>query len=88
MRNSTHSVMSHDFSRAPQANIPRSRFDRSHGHKTTFDSGYLIPVLLDEALPGDTLNIKMTALARLATPLFPYMDNMFMDSFFLLFLIV
>mgnify|MGYP003440184179 CR=1 FL=1 len=82
MRNSTHSVMSHDFSRAPQANIPRSSFNRSHGHKTTFDSGYLIPVILDEALPGDTLNLKMTALARLATPLFPYMDNLFMDTFF------
>lgn len=82
MRNSTHSVMTHDFSRAPQANIPRSSFNRSHGHKTTFDSGYLIPVILDEALPGDTLNLKMTALARLATPLFPYMDNLFMDTFF------
>ena len=69
------SLMKHDFSKAPQAEIPRSSFDRSHGHKTTFDAGYLIPVFVDEALPGDTLNLKMTAFGRLATPLHPFMDN-------------
>lgn len=72
----------HDFSKSPQATIPRSSFNRSHGHKTTFDAGYLIPVLVDEVLPGDTFNLKMTAFARLATPLFPIMDNMYLDSFF------
>lgn len=76
------SVMSHSFSQSPQANIPRSQFNRSHGCKTTFDSGYLVPVFLDEALPGDTFNLKMTAFSRLATPLQPFMDNLFMDSFF------
>nr|QJB20567.1 MAG: major capsid protein [Microvirus sp.] len=76
------SVMSHNFSQVPHANIPRSSFNRSCGHKTTFDAGFLIPVFVDEALPGDTFNLKMTAFSRLATPLFPYMDNMFMDSFF------
>jgi hypothetical protein len=72
----------HTFSRAPQASIPRSQFDRSHGHKTTFDAGYLIPIYIDEALPGDTFNLHMTAFARLATPLTPFMDNLYMDSFF------
>ena len=76
------SVMHHSFSQSPQANIPRSQFNRSHGCKTTFDSGYLVPVFLDEALPGDTFNLKMTAFSRLATPLQPFMDNLFMDSFF------
>jgi len=76
------SVMKHDFSRAPSAEIPRSSFDRSHGHKTTFDSGWLVPVFADEALPGDTYNVKMTAFARLATPLHPFMDNLYLDSFF------
>ena len=76
------SVMKHDFSRAPSAEIPRSSFDRSHGHKTTFDAGYLIPVFIDEALPGDTFNLNMTAFGRLATPLHPFMDNLFCDSFF------
>jgi len=76
------SVMKHQFSRVPQAEIQRSSFDRSHGYKTTFDAGYLIPVFVDEALPGDTFNLNMNVFARLATPLFPIMDNMFLDSFF------
>ena len=72
----------HKFSEAPQARIPRSSFDRSHGYKTTFDAGYLIPFLCDEALPGDTFNCKMDAFARLATPIFPIMDNLFVDTFY------
>lgn len=76
------SVMTHTFSQVPRAEIPRSTFDRSHGYKTTFDSGYLIPVYMDEALPGDTINLSMSAFARLSTPLHPFMDNMFVDSFF------
>lgn len=76
------SVMSHTFSQVPKAEIPRSTFDRSHGYKTTFDAGYLVPVLVDEALPGDTFNVNLTAFARLATPIFPIMDNLKMDTFF------
>lgn len=76
------SVMKHQFSQVPKAEIPRSSFDRSHGHKTTFDAGYLIPVFVDEALPGDTFNLRMTGFSRLATPIFPIMDNMYMDTHF------
>lgn len=76
------SVMNHDFSRVPRAEIPRSSFDRSSGLKTAFDAGLLIPVFLDEALPGDTFNLSMTAFARLATPLHPFMDNVYLNSFF------
>ncbi len=76
------SVNVHQFSMIPRADIPRSKFDRQSGYKTTFDSGYLVPVFVDEVLPGDTINLKMTAFARLATPLFPVMDNMHLDSFF------
>jgi len=76
------SVMQHAFSRVPQADIPRSSFDRSHGHKTTFDAGYLVPILLDEGLPGDTYKVSLTGFARLATPIFPIMDNMYMDTHF------
>ena len=81
-RGSLPSVMTHSFSEVPSTKIPRSRFDRSHGCKTTFNAGYLIPVYLDEALPGDTFNLHMSSFARLATPLHPIMDNMFLDSFF------
>ena len=76
------SVMSHTFSQVPKAEIPRSSFDRSHGYKTTLNAGYLVPVFLDEALPGDTFNLDMSVFGRLATPLHPFMDNLFMDSFF------
>lgn len=76
------SVMQHQFSRVPKAEIQRSSFDRSHGHKTTFDGGYLVPIICDEALPGDTFKLNMTGFARLATPIYPIMDNMKMETFF------
>ena len=76
------SVMKHNFSIAPQAVVPRSKFDRSYGVKTSFDSGLLIPFHVDEVLPGDTHNVQATIFARLATLLFPLMDNMFIDCFF------
>lgn len=74
--------MQHQFSQVPSVSIPRSTFDRSHGYKTTLDSGYLVPVFVDEALPGDTFNLNMTTFCRLATPLHPFMDNLYMDAFF------
>jgi hypothetical protein len=76
------SVMAHDFSTVPQADIQRSSFNRSHGLKTTFDSGYLVPIFVDEALPGDTFNLNMSGFGRLATPIHPVMDCMTMDTFF------
>jgi hypothetical protein len=76
------SVDVHQFAMIPKADIPRSRFKAQKTHKTTFDAGYLVPIYVDEVLPGDTFNLKMTAFARLATPLYPIMDNMHMDTFF------
>lgn len=76
------SVNVHQFAMTPRADIPRSSFQEEHMHKTTFDSGWLIPILIDEVLPGDSFNLRMTAFARLATPLFPIMDNIHLDSFF------
>ena len=79
---------SHTFSEVPSVQIPRSSFNRSHTIKTTFDSGDLIPILVDEALPGDTFRVKLTAFSRMATPIYPVMDNLFMDVFFSVFQIV
>lgn len=76
------SVMKHQFSQIPRAEIQRSSFDRSHGYKTTFDSGYLVPFYVDEVLPGDTFNVNATTFARLATPIAPIMDNMYLDTFY------
>lgn len=74
--------MKHNFSMIPRAEIPRSFFDRTHGYKTTFDSGKLIPFFCDEVLTGDTFNLRLNLLARLATPIVPIMDNMFFETFF------
>jgi hypothetical protein len=76
------SVMGHSFSQVPKAQIQRAKFNRSHGHKSTFDAGYLVPVFVDEALPGDTFQLSMSVFARLATPISPFMDNLILDSFF------
>lgn len=76
------SVSTHQFAMVPRADIPRSSFKAEKAHKTAFDSGYLVPVYVDEVLPGDTFNLKMTAFARMATPLYPTMDNLHLDSFF------
>lgn len=74
--------MTHQFSMVPQAHISRSVFDRSSGHKTTFDGGLLVPFFVDEVLPGDTFDVNATIFARLATPVVPLMDNIFLDTFF------
>jgi len=76
------SVQTHHFSMVPRAEIPRSAFNIQKAHKTTFDAGFLVPIYVDEVLPGDTFNLRMTAFCRLATPLFPVMDNLHLDSFF------
>ncbi len=76
------SVMAHQFSQIPKAEIPRSSFDRSHGYKTTFDSGLLIPFFVDEVLPGDTFTLNVSALARMNTPITPLMDNLYLETFF------
>lgn len=78
--NSAGQVQQNHFARVPAAvAAPRSAFDRSFSHKTTFDEGNLIPVFWEPILPGDTVNINLTGLCRLSTPIFPYMDNVYLD---------
>ena len=72
----------HLFSQVPSTQIPRSVFDRSHGYKTTFNSGYLVPFYVDEVLPGDSFKLTATLFARLATPIVPFMDNLYLETFF------
>jgi len=70
------------FTKVASPEIQRSTFDRSHGYKTTLDSGKLIPVFVEEALPGDTFQVKAALFGRMATPLKPIMDNIFLDIHF------
>lgn len=76
------SVDVHRFAMTPKAEVPRSSFLVEKSHKTTFDAGFLVPVYCEEVLPGDTFKVRMTAFARLATPLYPLMDNLHLESFF------
>lgn len=70
------------FSAIPRAQIQRSVFNRSHDYKTTFDSGYLVPFYVDEVLPGDSFKLNCSLFCRLATPVVPFMDNLYLETFF------
>lgn len=76
------SVMQHEFSQVPSAHIQRSSFNRTCGYKTTFNESYLVPFFVDEVLPGDTFKCNATLFSRLATPIVPFMDNMFLETFY------
>lgn len=71
----------HAFNVVPRAEIPRSSFRRTHNVKTTFDAGYLIPFFIDEMVPGDTVKLTATLFGRMATPIYPLMDNLYLDVF-------
>lgn len=76
------SVMEHSFAGLPSANIPRSAFQRKYSYKTTFDVDYLIPYGgVDHVMPGDTIKFKSTIFARMSTPIYPLMDNLYLDTF-------
>lgn len=62
--------------------MSRSRFERPFRHLTTGDAGKLIPVACWDVLPGDTVKMDVAAFVRMATPLFPVMDDAYMDVHF------
>lgn len=65
---------------APHA-IPRSLFKRDYTRRSTFSENYLIPIHLEEVLPGDDIHLKMTAFTRMSTPIKPLMDNLYQETF-------
>lgn len=73
-------VESH-FSTLPSADIRRSILDRSSGHKTSFNVGELVPLYVDEILPGDSVKITTSKVVRLQTLLTPIMDNVYLDTY-------
>lgn len=70
------------YNQVPHAEIRRSRFKRDFSLLTTLNEGDLVPIYVDEVLPGDTFKIDLNGLVRMATPLYPVMDNCNMDVFF------
>jgi len=81
MKNSARVINDHKFSQVVNVDIQRSTFNRNSGKKTSFNAGYLVPVYLDEVLPGDTFDMKMSYVSRLTTPIFPTMDNIDLEFF-------
>lgn len=76
------SVSVHQFAMVPRADVPRSSFDVEFTHKTAFNAGFLVPFYCDEVLPGDSFRFNATMFARMATPIYPIMDNLWLESFF------
>lgn len=70
------------FNQVPNLEITRSRFKRDQDIKLTFDAGQLIPFYIDEVLPGDTFSIDNVGLVRMSTPIFPVMDNCYLDYYY------
>ncbi len=70
------------FSQVPHAEIRRSSFRRPFSLLTTINEGDLVPIYLDEVLPGDTFKVTQNSLIRMSTPLYPVMDNCDMDTYF------
>lgn len=73
MANNTH------FDSVPTIKTSRSTFRKTHSHKTTFNAGKLVPVYVDEVIPGDTHKINISSLIRGSTPIVPVMDNAYLD---------
>lgn len=74
-------VESH-FAELPTKEIGRSKLKRPCTYSTTMNAGYIVPIYRDEVLPGDTININMSSIVRMTTPIAPVMDNAWMDTYF------
>ena len=70
------------FSQIPRANIRRARFKRNYSNTTTINEGEIVPIYVDEVLPGDTINLTQNSLVRMATPIYPVMDNCYLDIYY------
>jgi len=74
--------MTHNFNNIPSVNIERSVFNRDSGLKTAFDVDYLVPIYVDEMVPGDTFHVTEHVFGRLSTPVKPFMDNLWLETFY------
>jgi len=75
--------MQSQFTAAPST-VPheRSSFDRSYAVKTTADVDNLIPIMCEEVLPGDTMNLHTSVVGRLYSRIKQsLMDSLYMDAF-------
>lgn len=69
------------FAELPSVDVSRSTFDRSFSHKFSGNTGDIIPIFIDEILPGDTVSIDTSKVVRFQTLLTPMMDNLYADVY-------
>lgn len=70
------------FGNVPTLDISRCKLKKKHDHKTTFNCGDIIPIYVDDILPGTSVKMEMASLVRMMTPIAPVMDNAYMDVIF------
>lgn len=70
-----------NFSITPSVNIQRTKFNRVSSHKTSMFLGDIVPIYIDEVLPGDTRTIDYASLVRMSTPIAPIMDDISFEFF-------
>lgn len=70
------------FSKIPRMNTSRSKFKRKQDIKFTMDAGKLVPFYVDEVLPGDTFSVDTAGICRMSTPIYPVMDNCYLDLYY------
>lgn len=69
------------FDEAAMLKRSRNWFPMAHSIKTTFGTGKLYPLEVREIYPGDEIDDHMTNVVRGLTPLFPVLDNAYLDTF-------
>lgn len=70
------------FASVPTLDISRCKLTKKHDHKTSFNNGSIIPIYVDDILPGTTVKMRMASLIRMMTPLVPVADNAYIDIMF------
>lgn len=82
MRNRAGNIYSKNaMANVPTANIRRSKFKKQWERKMTFNVGDIVPLAVDEVLPGDTHELSSAEVIRTSTMIKPIMDNMALDIF-------
>lgn len=62
--------------------LSRSTFDFHPTRSGTCVAGRLIPAFAFEVLPGDSIKMNLNTLVKMSTPVYPTMDELFMDVAF------
>ena len=62
--------------------ISRSMFSRDHSVKFSFNVGDVVPFLVDDILPGDTVTIDTSKVVRMQPLVAPIMDQVFLDTYY------